>query len=71
MLCLIVQPVFCFEYYNFKTRNNKEVKEPIVDYSPYIPQNVASQGLYKVYIEMGNTPEEAAIKVMKVITHES
>jgi hypothetical protein len=42
----------------------------ISDFSAYIPQDAASQGLYQIYIEMGDTPLESAIKVLKIIVQE-
>ena len=68
ILWITVQPVFCLEYYNFKIEQYEEVTEPIVDYSSYIPQDAACQGLYKVYIKTGNIPCEAAIKVLEEIS---
>lgn len=65
---IAVHPTFCFalEWYNFKTAQIETIKGKILNYSPYIPQDPASQGLYRVYIKMGDTPTESAIKVLNI-----
>lgn len=56
--------------YNFKTGRYEDVELPVEDWSNYIPQDRASQALYKVYQKMGYTPREAARKVLILWTGE-
>jgi len=49
-------------WYNFATKAHEYIETP-EDFTNYIPQQPAAQGLYQLYIEMGETPTEAAIKV--------
>jgi hypothetical protein len=52
-----------YAYYNFRTKEDEQ-RDPPEDWSDYISQDFASQNLYKLYIEMGDSPADAAIKVL-------
>jgi hypothetical protein len=52
--------------YNYRTKEYDSVPLPIDDWSDYIPQDVASQGLYEIYREEGKSSAEAAEKVLEI-----
>lgn len=54
-------------WYNYKTKTFDEIECP-ADFTDYIPQTDAAQGLYKALIEMGRTPLSAARYVFEAIT---
>jgi hypothetical protein len=60
---LIVRPKPLGGWYNFRT-GQTDYQDIPTDFSNYIPQGVAEQGLYQIYIEMGDMPIEAALKVL-------
>ena len=51
-------------WFNYKTGRYEEIETP-KNFKDYLPQSEAAQGLYDVYIAMGNKPSDAAIKVLK------
>lgn len=51
-------------WYNFKTESYEYIESP-TDFADYIPQSPPAQSLYKLYIEIGDDPLEASIKVLK------
>ncbi len=54
-------------WYNFKTKEFELRKtRTILDFSNYIPQNLAAQGLYKIHVIQGKTPIQAAIEVLRL-----
>jgi hypothetical protein len=55
-----VQEMF---WYNYKTGKHEYHSTP-ADYTDYLPQNRAAQGLYCLYQRMGKSPSEAAIAVL-------
>jgi len=44
------------------------IPKPNEDHSHVIPQSAPAQNLYKLLVEMGKTPREAALEVLKVAT---
>jgi len=52
---------------NYRTGATDERTEPPTDYSDYIPRNNAALNLYQLYQDIGDTPQEAYIKVMELI----
>lgn len=62
---MITEKFYDFRMYwhNFKTGEYELIDTP-ADFSDYIPQDPAAQGLYSVYIQLGDKPLEAALKVL-------
>ena len=58
-----------FNWFNYATQQHEYRSTP-ADFTNYIPQNPAAQGLYQCYIQMGETPIEAAIKVCRACVGE-
>lgn len=52
--------------YNYRTEKNEYVSLPITDWEDYIPQGQEAQSLYNLYQEIGDTPTEAAKKVLLI-----
>lgn len=50
-------------WYNFKTGENEERETP-EDFTDYIPQDPSALALYKVCLQMGETPIQAVNSVM-------
>jgi len=50
-------------WWNYKTGEFEYVETP-TDFTNYIPQLDAAQGMYLCCIKLGDTPVEAAIKVL-------
>ncbi len=53
-------------YYNFRTNEYDMLDEAPADWSAYISQEPAAQALYKLYQDIGDTPSEAALKVLRL-----
>jgi len=51
-------------WFNFKTGEFELIENP-TDFTNYIPQSVAAQGLYKCLIELGNDQTASAIMVLE------
>jgi len=51
-------------WYNFVTQQHDYIETP-TDFTNYISQDQSAQGLYRCYLQMGDAPIDAAIKVMK------
>lgn len=51
-------------WHNFRTGETDWLYESPTDYSDYISQHPSAQMLYRLYQEMGDTPQEAALKVL-------
>lgn len=43
---------------------------PPSDYADYIPQDESAQALYRLYVQMGDAPLDAAVKVLKICVGE-
>ena len=57
-----------YSIYNFKTEQYESVSpDSLQDWSDYIPQYPAAQNLYRLYREMGDSPTEAAMKVLTLV----
>ena len=55
-------------WHNFKTGEYEYLDESPTDYSDYIPQSDAAQGLYRLYIEhFDKSPQEAAKEVLTAV----
>lgn len=53
-------------WYNFVKKEYEYIDTPS-DFSPYIPQDIASQNLYNLYISYeGLSPIDSAIKVLEL-----
>jgi len=55
-------------WHNFRTGEVDELTETPTDFSDYVPRIEAAQALYKLYQEIGETPQEAFIRVMEQVT---
>lgn len=53
--------------YNFRTGEHDYLAAP-PDWSDYIPQHPPAQNLYRLYLEMGDEPLDAALKVLGLAT---
>ena len=51
-------------WYNFKKEEYEYIETP-VDFSDYLPQYDAAQALYRLYIETGDSPIQACVKVLE------
>ena len=51
------------QWYNYKTESY-ELRETPEDFEAYIPQSGPAQNMYKLLIELGETPIEAALQVL-------
>ena len=58
-------------YYNHRTGSYDYLTETPADWSDYIPQVPAAQGLYQLHLQMGKTPVEAAIEVLRAVLGET
>jgi hypothetical protein len=47
-------------YYNYRTGQADALFGAPEDWSDYLPQQAAVQGIYQTYLDMGRTPAEAA-----------
>lgn len=47
-------------YYNYRTGQADAMFGAPEDWSDYLPQQAAVQGIYRTYLDMGTTPVEAA-----------
>lgn len=56
-------------WYNFVTCEHEYIETP-TDFTSYISQETAAQGLYRAYLQMGDTPADAAIKVLRACVGE-
>ena len=55
-----------FQWYNFRTGQYETRDTPDGDeWADYISQNPAAQSLYILYVAKGETPIDAAMKVLK------
>ena len=52
-----------YAYYNFRTKEYEQRDTP-EDWSDYISQDAAAQNLYKLYMQMGDSSADAAMKVL-------
>ena len=50
-------------YYNFRTKEYEQRDTP-EDWSDYISQSPAAQNLYQLYMQMGDSSADAALKVL-------
>lgn len=57
---------FATGWHNFSTGETDWLYESPTDYSPYISQQPSAQALYRLYQEMGDTPQQAALKVLTI-----
>lgn len=51
-------------WYNYRTEEYDYLPDAPTDFTDYIPQHPSALGLYRVYIEMGDTALESARKVL-------
>ena len=56
-------------WYNYQTEQHEYIETP-TDFTAYIPQILAAQELYSLYLEMGIEVREAAAKVLKACVGE-
>lgn len=54
-------------YYNFRTGDYDARSTTPDDWSDYLPQNPPAQNLYRLYLKMGDTPDDAALKVLSAV----
>ena len=52
-------------WYNFKTNEYDWLSEIPTNFRVYIPQVASAQSLYDLYIEIGDEPIDAAIKILE------
>lgn len=58
-------------WYNYRTKERELIDTP-TDYADYIPQDEITQNQYRVLVETGKAPSEAAIHVLiKILIGES
>jgi hypothetical protein len=50
-------------WYNYKTSEHELIETP-TDFADYVPQSQSAQSMYRCYLELGETPIEAAIRVL-------
>ena len=51
-------------WHNFKTGQAEFIDTP-EDFTDYIPQSPAAQGMYQVLLKLGNEPIKAAMRVLE------
>lgn len=57
-------------WHNMRTGETEYRSTPPQDFSDYIPQNESAQALYRLYVQLGDAPIEAALKVLKICVGE-
>ena len=55
-----------YAYWNFRTQQYDYLLAAPEDWSDYISQTEAAQNLYRLYQQLGDTPVDAALKVLKI-----
>ena len=60
--------IYKAEFFNYKTGQTDRRGQDILNWQDYLPQDTATQGLYEVYKKLGDTPRQAAKKVLLRIT---
>lgn len=63
-----VEPLF--GWCNMRTGETDWRSTPPQDFTDYIPQDGLAQGIYRRYMQLGDTPLEAALKVLKICVGE-
>lgn len=56
-----------FGWFNYRTGEYDYLDGQIEDYSPYIPQDNAVQGLYAAHVATGKTPLVACQKTLEAV----
>jgi hypothetical protein len=64
------QDGFLTAWENMRTGETDWRSTPPQDYSDYIPQDESVQALYRLYQQMGDSPSDAALKVLKICVGE-
>ena len=62
----VFKPESAMAWYNFATKEYEYLYDTPTDFTNYIPQDPSAIGLYECYIELGETPVEAAVAVLSV-----
>ena len=56
-----------YTVYNYKTGEYDSKTGEITDWTEYIPQDIACQGLYTCYLRLGFDATHSAVKVLEAL----